>query len=674
MNLQNKEVKITKRLKELALTIRKHNILYHQKDNPEITDGEFDKLIKENNELEKKYPHLILKESPNNSLGTEVSNKFEKIEHKAKMLSLANAFNKKDLEDFVDRIKKFLNKSSSSKIDFICEPKIDGLSLNLYYKKGKLTSATTRGDGTIGENVINNIYNVTDIPKELISSNVPKEIEIRGEIYLEKKDFFVLNSKLLDNEKFSNPRNAAAGSLRQLDPNITKNRPLKFIAHGLGYSNKKYSSIENFYNDLKLWKMPFNEIIEKVDTINAMYIFYKKIENIRSKINYDIDGIVYKVNDYNIQNRLGFVGKNPRWAVALKFSAEKTSTKILEIDLQVGRTGAITPVARLETVNIGGVLVSNASLHNFDEIEKKDIRINDLVEIQRAGDVIPQIVKVIKKSKNRGNKILLPTNCPTCKSPTIKEEDEAILRCTNPNDCKDQIIGQLIHFSSKKSLNIDGFGEKQIKQFYELKFIRKIEDIFSLQKYKKQIITLNGWGDLSFNNLIIAINNSKNIELDKFIFSLGIRYIGETISKILAKEFLDINEFLKNMSNKDRLLLIDGLGPKAINSLLNFFKRKTNLITLNKLIKIINVNNFKKINKLSFFTNKNIIFTGTLKKMSREECKYLAQQLGAKITSSISKNTDFLIVGEKPGSKLKKAKELKINILTEEEWIKKTNQ
>ena len=503
---------------------------------------------------------------------------------------------------------------------------------------------------------------------------MPTEIEIRGEIYLDKKDFFNLNSKLTDNEKFSNPRNAAAGSLRQLDPNITKNRPLKFIAHGLGYSDKRYISIENFYNDLKLWKIPISKMIEKVDTINLMYNFYKNIENIRGKINYDIDGIVYKVNDYNIQNRLGFVGKNPRWAVALKFSAEKTSTKILEIDFQVGRTGAITPVARLETVNIGGVLVSNASLHNFDEIEKKDIRVNDLVEIQRAGDVIPQVIKVIKKSNNRSNKIILPKHCPTCKSPTIKEDDEAILRCTNLNDCEDQIIGQLIHFSSKKSLNIDGFGEKQIKQFYELAFIKKIEDIFSIQKYEKKIIALNGWGNLSFKNLIIAINNSKNIDLDKFIYSLGIRHIGETISKLLAKEFLNVNEFLKNINNKEKLLFIDGLGPKAINSLLNFFKRKHNLVTVNELIKIISVNDFKKINKLSFFTNKNIIFTGTLKKMSREECKYLAQQLGAKITSSVSKNTDFLIVGEKPGSKLKKAKELKINILTEEEWIKKTNQ
>ncbi len=674
MNLQNKDIKIVKKLKELAQKIKKHNILYHQKDSPKITDGEFDELIKENNELEKKYPHLILKESPNNSLGTQLSNKFEKIEHKAKMLSLANAFNKKDLEDFTDRIKKFLNKDSTYKIDFISEPKIDGLSLNLYYQKGKLNSATTRGDGSIGENVIKNIDNIKDIPKELVSSNVPAEIEIRGEIYLEKKDFFELNSKLSDSEKFSNPRNAAAGSLRQLDPNITKNRPLKFIAHGLGYSDKKYVSIENFYNDLKLWKIPLSKLIEKVDTINLMYNFYKKIENIRGKINYDIDGIVYKVNDYSIQNRLGFVGKNPRWAVALKFSAEKTSTKILEIDFQVGRTGAITPVARLETVNIGGVLVSNASLHNFDEIEKKDIRINDLVEIQRAGDVIPQVIKVIKKSNNRSNKIIFPKYCPTCKSPTIKEKDEAILRCTNLNDCKDQIIGQLIHFSSKKSLNIDGFGEKQIKQFYELKFIKKIEDIFSIQKYEKKIIALNGWGDLSFKNLIIAINNSKNIDLDKFIFSLGIRYIGETISKLLAKEFLNINEFRKNMNNKDRLLLIDGLGPKAINSLLNFFKRKNNLLTVNKLIEIIKVNDFKEINKLSFFNNKNIIFTGTLKKMSREECKYLAHQLGAKITSSVSKNTDFLIVGEKPGSKFKKAKELKINILTEEDWIKKTNQ
>lgn len=669
-NFKNeKEVKI--RLKELRRLIHKNNILYHQKDRPKISDSQYDKYVKENNILENEFPHLILKNSTNKFVGSSLNNKFKKNEHKTKMLSLANAFNEEDLKDFIERIKKFLNLDLDEKIIFISEPKIDGLSLNLLYINSKLYSASTRGDGVIGEDVTKNISNVFGIPSELNTKTYPNQIEIRGEIYLQKKDFISLNSKLSEKDKFANPRNAAAGSLRQLDPKITKSRPLKFLAHGIGYSDKKYKFVEDFYQDLASWNIPCSNMKHICNSIETMMNYFILIENKRNSIEYDIDGIVYKINDYNLQKRLGYVGKNPRWAIALKFSAEKTTTKIIDIDFQVGRTGAITPVARLEAVNIGGVIISNATLHNFDEIEKKDIRIGDIVEIQRAGDVIPQVIKVIKKPVIRNHPIVSPKFCPSCNTNTVKEKDEAILRCNNSHKCDAQKIGQIVHFVSKQSMNIDGFGDKQVKQFFDLKIIKKIDDIFQLHKSKKIIINLEGWGGKSFNNLIKSIDKAKTIKLDKFIFSLGIRYIGETTSKLLAKEFINIKNFIKNSDNSETLLSIDGLGPKAIKSLLNFFLIKENLSTIVNLTNMLKINSFKQPESNSFFSDKNLVFTGSLNKLSREEAKHLAQQMGAKISNTVSKRTDFLIIGEKPGSKEKQAKELKIPILTEEEWIKK---
>ena len=404
--------KVKKRLKELAKIIYRNNILYHQKDLPEITDQEFDRYIKENDILEKNFPHLSLKNSPNKIIGSIPSNKFKKIKHKSSMLSLSNSFNQKDLESFIERIKKFLNIRSDKKITFICEPKIDGLSLSLYYKNGKLISAGTRGDGTTGEDVTLNISNVFGIPKELKNNTHPNEIEIRGEIFLNKKDFIKLNEDLDDKEKFSNPRNAAAGSLRQIDFNVSRNRPLYFIAHGLGFTEKNYKYIEDFYRDLKNWNIPVSEFIHKAESIESMIDYFAQIEKKRATLDYDVDGIVFKTNEYILQKRLGFVGKNPRWANALKFLAEKINTKILDIDFQVGRTGAITPVARLESANIAGVNITNATLHNFDEINKKDIRVGDIVQIQRAGDVIPQVIKVIKKKQKRNARIKEPNKKP----------------------------------------------------------------------------------------------------------------------------------------------------------------------------------------------------------------------------------------------------------------------
>ena len=669
----NEDSKIISRLKTLSKIIKKNNLLYHQEDKPEISDKDYDLYVFENNKLEKKYPNLILKNGPNSKVGSPPSSKFNKIKHKTPMLSLGNAFNEKDLNEFLERIKKFLKLQNNLEINFIAEPKIDGLSLNLFYKKGKLVSASTRGDGKIGEDVTRNILNVKNIPQVLSAKYFPQEIEIRGEIFLNKSDFIFLNNNLKDGEKFSNPRNAAAGSLRQLDSNISKNRPLKFIAHGIGYSSKDYKDIVEFYNDLKKWKIPFNNLTNTNIMFKSAMNYFKNVEKIRGSLDYDIDGIVYKIRDYNIQKRLGFVGKNPRWAIALKFSAEKTSTEIIDIDFQIGRTGAITPVARLKSVNIGGVLVSNATLHNFEEIEKKDIRIGDIVEIQRAGDVIPQVTKVIEKKNKRSKPIIAPRLCPSCKSKTVKEPGEAIVRCINSYQCESQKIGQIIHFVSKKSMNIDGFGEKQVNQFYNLNLINKIEDIFNLHKYKNKIITLEGWGNLSFENLIKSINISKDIPLDKFIFSLGIRYIGETISRLLAKEFLSIDSFINNINKKERINLIDGLGPKAVQSITSYFKKSENFLCINNLKKILKIENFTQPINNNFFSNKNIVFTGALKELSRDEAKHLSQEIGAKISSAVSKNTDFLIIGDKPGSKLKKAKDLKINVLTENEWLKKIN-
>ena len=673
MNNQNNESKIKKRLKILASKIEKNNILYHQKDKPIISDQEYDQLIKENNEIENNYPHLILDSSPNRIVGALPLKKFNKIFHLVPMLSLANAFNQKDVEDFIERIKKFLTIGRKTELKFSCEPKIDGLSLNILYQNGKLIKAATRGDGKIGEDVTSNILNIDNIPKILSGNNHPKIIEIRGEVYLNKDDFLKLNNTIEEKHKFANPRNAAAGSLRQLDSNITKKRPLKFMAHGLGECSKNYLNLNEFYDDLKNWGILPNKLLFSTSSIELMMEYFKDIENKRKKIIYEIDGIVFKVNKFSYQKRLGFVGKNPRWAIALKFLAEKTTTIIKKIDLQVGRTGAITPVARLSEISIGGVKVTNATLHNFDELMSKDIREGDEVLIQRAGDVIPQVLRVIKKGKKRKDLILPPKFCPICNQPSLKAKGEAVLRCTNIVGCEAQILGNLIHFSSKKSLNIDGLGSKQINQLYKKKFIKNFEDIYKINNFKEDIINLDGWGKLSYANLEKSINQSKVVNLNNFIYSLGIRYAGEIISNILAKEFLNIKKFLKATNDKELLSNIDGMGPKVINSIYDYFQNKENTKIVNNLISLLKINNYEKKISNSVFSYKNIVFTGTLIKSSREEAKQLALQLGAKISSSVSKRTDFVILGENPGGKAKKAKELGIKILSEEQWLEKTS-
>ncbi len=663
---------IIKRLKELAYLIKKHNYNYHTLDAPKISDQEFDKLVKENDFLEKKYPNLILSDSPNKIYGSRLKENFKKIKHVSQMYSLANAFDKDDILEFTKRSVKFLKLNNDDSFQYICEPKIDGLSLNLVYKNGNLISAGTRGDGFIGEDVTENILNIKNIPSKL-NKDYPDFIEIRGEVFLNKSDFEKLNSKLDEKSKFANPRNAAAGSLRQLDISVSHSRPLKFIPHGIGKCSDNLDKIEDYYKKLRKWNINPNNLSKKVNTIDEVIDFYNEINQKRSIIDYDIDGLVLKLNSFNLQGRLGYVGKNPRWAIAIKFSAEKANTIIENIDFQVGRTGAITPVARLKPVNLGGVIISNASLHNFDEINKKNINVLDLVEIERAGDVIPYVTRLIKKNSKLNSKFKPPRNCPICKSNVLNEKSEAILRCSNTFSCSSQKIGRIIHFISKKSLNIDGFGEKQVKQFFDLKFINNVEDIFNLEKFRTEIIKLDGWAELSFTNLINSINNSKNISLDKFIYSLGIRFIGEVNAEILANEFKNIDAFISSSNNISLLENIDGLGPKAISSIIDFFSKDINKETIKKLKNHLSITHIKNEALDNFFSNKHLVFTGTLSELSRDEAKYLAKTKGAKILSSISKKTDFLIVGEKAGSKINRAKQLGIKILNEKEFLKKIN-
>ena len=539
---------IIERLKDLAKLIEKHNDLYHTKDKPQITDEEYDKLVRENLELESKYPELKLDTSPSNKIGGMIKNKFNKSNHLSPMHSLANGFNEDDLIEFDKRVKKFLNIKNNEKLEYVCEPKIDGLSLNLTYKKGKLISAATRGDGKTGEDVLENIKNIKNIPQQL-KYDYPDLIEIRGEVFITKSDFEKINSSLDKKNKFSNPRNAAAGSLRQLDYSISRARPLKFLAHGLGESSIDFLEFDNFYNNIEKFGIKRNLLNLKSSNLKAIFNFYLEIDSKRSSLDYDIDGLVVKLNNLSNQRRLGIVGKNPRWSIALKFSAEKALTSIKDIDFQVGRTGSITPVARLESVNLGGVIISNASLHNFDEIKKKNIQIGDVVEIQRAGDVIPQVLKVTKKNIVNNKDIIPPKKCPVCGSKTFKDHNEAVLRCTNTYGCYAQKISQIIHFVGKKALNIDGFGEKQVKQFFDLKIINNAFDIFQLKQQQKIIENLEGWGKLSVNNLLKSIEKSKYIDLHKFIYALGIRFIGEINAEILAKEFKNLENFISESQN-----------------------------------------------------------------------------------------------------------------------------
>ena len=652
----------------------KHNKLYYDKSTPIISDGEFDKLKDEILDLEKKYPFLNNPKSPSNSVGFKPSKNFEKFKHKIQMLSLSNAFNREDLINFQKKILNYLNEKIS--FEYSVEPKIDGISASLTYLDGKLIYGVSRGDGKEGELITNNLKTIKNIPHYIKNSTIPKEIEIRGEVFIEKKDF----EKIKD--KFANARNAASGSLRQKDPKETSKIPLKFIAYTFGFvSEDKFKNQSDFLKELKSWGFLISEYNKIIKSINELIVFHQEFEKKRFDLKYDIDGLVYKVNNIQLQKRLGFTSNAPRWAIAHKFSADHAYSEILNIDIQVGRTGALTPVAKVKPVNIGGVVVSNVTLHNEDEILRKDIRIGDTIKIERAGDVIPHVLEVdLNKRKKKSNKFVFPKKCPFCASKTEKEYNkftkkfDAVRRCTNEGfSCEKIAIEKIKHFISKDALNIEGLGKKVIEKFWDLNLIKFPQDIFNLN-YQK-ISSLDGWGTQSASNLKYSIENSKEVTLERFIFSLGIRHIGTENAKIIADYTKNIKNFLNLAKNNkiNELINIDGIGETQIKSLENYFQNKVNFKIVDRLSEVLKIK-YKDIKNNGKLKNKSFMFTGKLQSISRAEAKSLIEENSGSIVSSITKKLNYLIIGEKPTNrKVEQAKRLGIKILTQKDWFNLLN-
>ena len=667
------ENSLLKNYKKKIKLLNKYNKFYYQNQNPLVSDKKYDELKSEILELEKKYS-LSNSKSPSVNVGYKPSKKFEKFKHKVKMLSLANAFTKEDLLNFQKKNINFLALNKNYEFEYNVEPKIDGISASLNYKNGKLVRGLSRGDGEEGEDITENLKTIKDIPLNISHKDFPEEIDIRGEVFIENNDF-----KKIEND-FANPRNAASGSLRQKDPKKTELIPLKFIAYTFGFSSSMKSNKQSdFIKNLNKWGFKTSELNKKIKGIDNLINYHSDLEKKRFSLNYDIDGIVYKVNEFILQKRLGFMATAPRWAIAHKFSANYSITKIIDIDIQVGRTGALTPVAKVKPVNIGGVIVSNATLHNEDEIIRKDIRIGDTVKIERAGDVIPHVISVDKKLRSlKSKKYIFPDKCPSCGSKTIKDYNsvtkkvDAVRRCSNEGfGCEKISIEKLKHFVSKDALNIEGLGKKVIEKFWDLKFIKYPDDIFNLDFQK--ISRLEGWGRQSAENLKNSINKSKKIKLDKFIYSLGIRHIGQENAKLISEFLGDYPSFikLKDQNKIEELSNIDGIGDTQTSSLKNFFNNKLNLKVISSLseILIIEKNILKK--KDGVFFNKILMFTGKLNDISRAEAKSIVENNGGKIVSNVSKKLDYLITGDKPTlRKVKMANDLKVKILNQLDFEK----
>ena len=668
MSKNNIKDKYLKKLNQLFL----HNKAYYEESKPKVSDYDYDQLKNEILNIEIQYPFLKKKkQSPSEVVGFKPSKNFKKLKHRIKMLSLSNVFKKEDLENFQKKIINFLNLDNNTEIEYSVEPKIDGISASLTYKDGKFVYGLSRGDGKEGELITENLKTIQDIPLTVTSKDFPKDIDIRGEVFIANKDFKNLK------DSFANPRNAASGSLRQKNSNDTKKIPLKFIAYTFGYSDDlKILKQSDFIKCLSKWGFKISKSNSVISGIDNLIRNHKHFEKKRFELEYDVDGLVYKVNDLNLQNRLGFVANAPRWASAHKFSAENSFSKIIKIEIQIGRTGALTPVAKIKPVTIGGVQVSNATLHNEDEIIRKDIRVGDNVKIERAGDVIPHVISVdLKKRQKNSKKFIFPNKCPSCGSKVIKEYNnqtkkyDAVKRCSSEGyKCEKMSIEKIKHFISKDALNIDGFGKKVVEKFWDIGLIRFPYDIFQLN-YNK-IEKLDGWGKLSVSNLRYAINQSKNITLDKFIFSLGIRHIGQENAKLISQNIKTLNYLSKISSSYDfeSFLSMDGIGETQVKSLKNFFSNKDNIQNIQELKKHISIINVEK-NLIGKFKNKTFMITGKLNGISRAEAKSLIEKNSGKILSSASSKLNFLITGEKPtAKKINIAKEFGVKIINQAQW------
>ena len=669
---------LKKKYLEKIKYLNKCNEYYYIKSNPLISDNEYDKIKNEILLIEKHNPNFVIKNSPSRIVGFKPSKNFKKVKHKVPMLSLGNAFNEEDLKNFEKKIINFLSLKEVKQIEYSAEPKIDGISASLIYIDGKFTKGLSRGDGNEGEDITENLKTIKDIPSEINKNNFPEEIDIRGEVFIENDDFKKIN------DKFANPRNAASGSLRQKNSLITSKIPLKFIAYTYGYEKKMNINNQiSFLENLKLWGFKTNPFNKKIIGVKNLILNHKELEEKRKELAFDIDGIVYKVNEFNLQKRLGFAANAPRWAIAHKFSANSSISEVMNIEIQIGRTGALTPVAKIKPVNIGGVIVSNATLHNEDEIVRKDIRVGDTVTVERAGDVIPHVVLVdLKKRKQNSKKFIFPLKCPSCGSKTIKDYNEitkrqdAVRRCASEGfECEKIAIERIKHFVSKDAFNIEGFGKKIVENFWNLKLVRLPQDIFKLN-YNK-IEELEGWGKLSVANLKFSIEEKKNISLERFIYSLGIRHIGQENAKLIARHLKTSSNFfrLSGKNNIENLSNIDGIGVTQIQSIKKFFLNKTNLNVLGELEKNLLIKDIILINNNGLLKNKTFMLTGKLNGISRAEAKSLIEQNSGKIISNVNKKLDYLIAGDKPTlKKINTAKDWNIKVISQAEWLKMLNK
>ena len=671
-------------LTKLAEEITRHNALYHGDDAPELTDAEFDALTQRNAALEAAFPHLVQKNSPSKTVGTPVKSGFAKVKHQVSMLSLGNAFNDDDAHEFDVRIRRFLNLSDADDTAYSVEPKIDGLSINLRYEQGQFTQAVTRGDGAEGEDVTANVRTIANIPHQL-QGNAPETVEVRGEIFINKADFLALNDAQLKAgaKVFANPRNAAAGSLRQKDAAITASRPLRFFAYAAGQISSPVASTHSgFLAQLKTWGFEVNPMNFVASSMHEALQHYREIGAARAELDYDIDGVVYKVDRHDWQARLGQVSRSPRWAIAHKFPAEKAVTILEGIDIQVGRTGALTPVARLKPITVGGVVVSNATLHNEDYIIEKDIMIGDHVTIQRAGDVIPQVVDVVREQRPKDAiNFTFPSHCPICGNIAERPDGEAVRRCQGELSCPAQTVERLKHFVSRDAFDIDGLGSKLVEELHEDGVLTSLADIFTLPDQTSALAAREGWGDTSAAKLAAAIEARKTIDLDRAIYALGIRQIGQATAKLLARHYMSFDALMAAASHAEdkaseawqELTQIDQIGDSVAGDLVRFFTDPHNIRMVHDLLGHITPIAPEAIADDSPVSNKTVVFTGTLTQMSRAEAKARAESLGAKVAGSVSAKTHLVVVGADAGSKARKAQELGVTIMSEDEWIKLIN-